>query len=312
MTKIQRLTLSFLLLNFSLLVSMSENFHFEQSEMNSNFDSTKKTCDNSCHKSNFYEYRTTVSEMEHVFDSSPYGAQSIVEYLKNLKQNKNHSYRCAMFVGPTGTGKTIMAYAIAYKMQQEGWVPCVINIFDMLAIDPHETNARLQTTLNTIALTKKPVIVIIDDLNVLLKNIGNRETKKVFWDFLESNKNNPNFFLVATMSKEVNLPERLKNLNVSQRIQFFGFPANVNKIEALRAKLEDQNFHLAKDINDEFLNQQLENFGNSGRDFEQLTTLIFKIYLRTSNENDEHILITKQHIEQAVKEYAENEKAMKF
>ena len=145
-----------------------------------------------------------IKEMEKIFNTSPDRAQYIVHYLQNPVPNNN--YRAAFFIGEPGTGKTMMAKAIAYKMSLVGWDNKFIVSTSLLGEYRNQTAMNLQHELNIIEKSNKPTIFIIDEVNLFLENTDSKyhdtnATSRVLWRFLDKHKDNDQFFFIGTMSR---------------------------------------------------------------------------------------------------------------
>ena len=168
-----------------------------------------------------------IKEMEFVFVRSPKEAQCIVNHLQDPSYFPlNQDYRSIIFVGEPGTGKTVMAKAIAYKMLKHNWEHKFLPSTSFLKGHRNQTAILLQKELEAIQKSKKPTILIIDELNLLMENSESKHhdtdtTAKVLWTFLDQQKGNKDFFFIGTMNRINKLPKAFKSriiLNYSPHI----------------------------------------------------------------------------------------------
>ena len=249
-----------------------------------------------------------IKELEAVFNSSPIDAQYIVKHLKNPKFYPNSaSYRFATFVGPTGTGKTTMAHAIAYKMEKEaGWNSEFIEIGELIGDKRNQAVVRLKSKLLPIISKKGRTLVIIDEINELLEHSDDEHydtaaTSKFLWQFLDSQSGNYNFFMIGLMNRDTELPQQIKSRTLGRRIEFQKCHENEMCLR-FRNKFFWSKMQLDKTIDDEFIKIILKKLGDcSGRDFTELIFLIQKIVIR-HNQNSA-MNVTKEILEEAIDEF---------
>ena len=177
-----------------------------------------------------------LKEMEQVYESSPVEAQQVVEHLQRPELLKDPSGRYAIFVGPPGSGKSMMAKAIAYKLKQEsGWESKFISVGGIVGDKRNQTTVRLQKMLKNIVDKDKPTIIIIDELNKLLEHTESEHhdtdmTATCLWAFLDEQRGNNNFFLIGTMNQDTRLPQAFKSRILPNRIDFELFTANAQRM----------------------------------------------------------------------------------
>lgn len=258
-----------------------------------------------------------IEEMEEVLESSPEKAQDIVKYL----QDPNYypckvNYRAAFFVGEPGSGKTVTASAIAYKMSQRGWDCKIISSTDLLGEYRNQTATQLKRQLNAIAASKKPTILVIDEVHRLLENSNSSHhdtdnTSTVLWTFLDKQKHNKNFFLIGTMNRINKLPKPFKDRMFSGYIPFTLITDPKIKNKLFRKKLTTTNTHLGADITDIFLDKELEKIGPcSGRNLKLISENIAMMH--KGNNEKRPLSIKKEFITQAVNEYIRDKKTMEY
>ncbi|HLC06731.1 MAG TPA: AAA family ATPase [Candidatus Babeliales bacterium] len=251
-----------------------------------------------------------IKEMEFVFESSPEEAQCIVNYLQDPNYFPGvENYRSAFFVGEPGTGKSITAKAIAYKMSQEGWEYKFLSSTSFLKEYRNQTAIQLQKELEKIESSNKPTILIIDEIHRLLENTESKhhdtdETATALWTFLDRQKNNNNFFLIGTMNRIHKLPKPVKSRILSDFIEFPLMTDPTRKNNILRKNLSTKNSQMNAEITESFLIKELEKINPySGRDLEKLSKEIL-VQSKLKNKNQPYpITITQNNISQGMNSY---------
>lgn len=230
-----------------------------------------------------------LKKMNLVFKSSPKEAQCIIKHLQDPTYFPlNEDYRSAIFVGEPGSGKTTMAKAIAHKMTEHGWEYKILSSTSLLGEQRNHTAIRLKKELDEIEASKKPTILIIDELNLLMENSESKHhdtdaTAKTLWMFLDKQSGNKDFFFIGTMNRINKLPKPYKNRILSDYITFPLMTDSAIKAQFLRDYLASPNTKLDKEVTDDFLNKEVEKIGDSsGRDLENIS----KVICRTSKMNE--------------------------
>ncbi len=260
-----------------------------------------------------------IEEMDFVFESSPEEAQSIVNYLHDSNYFPGvEGYRSVFFVGEPGTGKSIMAKAIAHKMMQAGWEYSFLSSTSFLKEYRNQTAIHLKKELEKIEASNKPTILIIDEIHRLLENTESKhhdtdETATALWTFLDRQKNNNNFFLIGTMNRVHKLPKPVKSRIISDFIEFPLMTDPIRKNNILRRNLSTKNSQMSIEITESFLIKELEKINPcSGRDLEKLSKEIL-VQSKLSNKNQPYpITITQNNISQGMNNYLRKKARIKY
>lgn len=248
-----------------------------------------------------------IKEMELAFETSPQEAQSIVNYL----QDPNYfpgikNYKSIFFVGEPGTGKSITAKAIAYKMMQKGWEHKIISSTSLLEGYRNQTSIRLEKELKKIEASNKPTVLVIDELNQLLENSNSKHhdtdaISKVLWMFLDRHKNNKKICLIGTMNRINKIPQQIKS-----RIYFIEFNLMTDpkiKNNIIRKNLTTQNSLINAEVTDDFLDKELETINPySWRELEKVSDEIL-IKSKLNNTKSSVVNISKDSITQGINIY---------
>ena len=261
-----------------------------------------------------------IEEMEFIFKSSPIEAREIVDHLQDPTYFiGNKDYRSSFFVGEPGTGKTMMAKAIAYKMAKEkGWEYKFVSSTSFLGEYRNQTAIHLQKELETIEKSKKPTIIIIDELHRLLENTNSKHhdtdsNVTALWTFLDKQKDNENFFLIGTMNRIDKLPKALKSRIVSDFILFPALTDPTIKNNILRRNLITLQSDLDKDITDDFLNKELKKIDPCfGRDLKKISNEIHRINRRNNPMQSSMTIVKKTSIEQAINAHIMRKAILKY
>ena len=268
-------------------------------------------------KENFNE--ADIKEMESIFNSSPQEAQKIINHLEDPTYfPSNEDYRAAFFVGEPGTGKTMMAQAIAYKMTQKGWDCKFISSTSLLGEYRNQTSITLQKELESIQATDKPTILIIDELHRLLENANSKNhdtdsTSTTLWTFLDKQKTNNNFFLIGTMNRINKLPKPIKSRIMQDCIEF---PLIINldiKRNTLRENLTTTLTQIDQSITNDFLNQELEKIGYcSYRDLKKISNKIHRLTRINDQEKLPLLIIKKDSISQIIDDHLKQKNCIEY
>jgi SpoVK/Ycf46/Vps4 family AAA+-type ATPase len=257
-----------------------------------------------------------IEEMEMVLDAAPLKAQLIPKYLEDPKSFSGmKSFRSAYFVGNPGTGKTIAAKAIAYKMSQKGWNYKFISSTELVEGYRNQTCVHLREELKYFIASGKPTLIIIDEVNRLLENADSKHhdtdmSATTLWSFLDEQLKNPNFFLIGTMNSSEKLAEPFKNRINFNLIPFISKANPELRIKHLRKKLTNENCCLHKEVTDAFLKDELKRIDSCyGRGLIHVAMHI--LMLHKINTNEKISIITKESIRNGINEYLVNEEILK-
>jgi len=260
-----------------------------------------------------------IKEMELVFESSPIEAQLIVSHLRYPTYfPDDKDYRSAIFFGAPGSGKTVTANAIAYKMSKEGWNCKIISSTSLLGEHRNQTAIRLEKELKSAIASKKPTLIIIDELHRLLENADSKNhdtdsTSTALWTFLDKQEGNENFFLIGTMNRIDKLPQPFKNRIISDYIHFPLTTDPKIKNKLIRMYLTTENSILDEEVTDDFLNKELEKLNDcAGRCLKKISRAIGRKNRINESKKSSVTVIKKTTITQVANEHAKRKAEIKY
>ncbi len=260
----------------------------------------------------------TINNMNQVFNNAPKQAQNIVKHLKNPNFLHDGSYRATIFYGIPGSGKTMLAKAIAYRMKEAGWKYALISSTSLLQEYRNQTAIYLNRIFNAIIAKNEPFLLIIDELNQLLENADSKHhdsdaTSKAIWSFLDSRRNKHNFFFIGTMNRLNKLPQPFKSRILFKCIEFGPLVDIVKKNEIFRRKLQDGYAQLDQGVTDDDLNIELNKIKDcTGRDLEEFVSALKIVYRNYDDDENNNMVIAKKHIEEVIATYLKTYSFMEY
>lgn len=255
-----------------------------------------------------------IEEIQRALRFAPEEARFIVKYLQNPELFAlTQDYRSATFVGEPGTGKTTTAKGIAYEMSKYGWVCIFLSSTSLLGEYRNQTSIQLQKILEAIEASKKPTILILDELNRLLENSNskNHDTDTIataLWAFLDKHRGNKDFFFIGTMNRANKLPKAYKSRIILDYIEFPLIGNQKYKKDFIRRELTSKNSQLDSEITDAFLDNELQKMGTcSDRDLKNLSDAIRKRgFMTTTMSAHDTMVIKKATITYVIDQYVKN------
>ncbi len=252
--------------------------------------------------------------LESSMDNAPVLLQGISIYLQSCKYSRNASQKVRfipsfhrfILVGPPGTGKTTLAYAVAHMLNY----PVVfIPATSLLGHFRNETSNKIEKFLQEQTVDGLPKVIIIDELHKLFEHYANNnaddsQSAAAFWLAIDKiEKYNSNVIIIGTANSVVKLPPEIKSrfsgkiitmplLDKNQKIQTF-----INSIA------HDQSIELDNSVNDEFIAKMLQQIQNCSLRDVQLIIDSAKIFYYSEQftiRTEFPIVLTRTHFEQAL------------
>lgn len=234
------------------------------------------------------------------------------------------SYHRFILVGPPGSGKTTLAYAVA---QQIGYRHRTVYFAAASFFGQYrnEAGSNISRTLNELTVKGRPVVIIIDELHKLFEHHANdhsddSQTAAAFWLVLdEIQKHNPNAVIIGTANNVDKLPPEIKS-RFAGKIIHIPMPSRDQKIYALKKMLrKDENIVRDESFDTLFLENIIDKMGDcSLRDLRLLVDTAKIIYYaekcedgcleyknicdRSADIFKDTIALTKKHFQKALEQ----------
>ncbi len=257
-------------------------------------------------------FGATISDMELAYKYAPSEVHKIVKHLKDPEYLNDEKFRYAFFIGKHGVGKSTLAKAVAFKSE---WMPKYFVPSDFEEKGRNATSHKIINTLDTIVGQDVETVIILDELNQLLKHYDSEHydtdaTSKALWTFLDKQDGNKKFFLIGILDRADKLPPHIKSRMLARGIIInppqtaeFRKELFLEKLLTSRVKLSEE----AKAYIDENIGKMDQYSGRDFRDF----ALAAKMQA-VGPKKEDCILIDKNHLEKAAQYIQKVQKAIKL
>ncbi len=227
------------------------------------------------------------------------------------------SFHRFILVGPPGSGKTTLAYAIAEML---GYSYTFIPATNFLGKFRNDTAINLQNTLTQCIADGSKKVIIIDELHKLFEHHKSEQTDHSqsaasFWLMLDHiEKFFPNIIIIGTANNVDKLPPEIKSRFAGKIINIQA-PDKEQKIQIFKSSImHDQSIELDPSITDAFIAkiiQQMEQ--QSLRDIHSFidSAKIFYYADQTTSNPKLPIFLTKIHFQQALNQLHAESQALK-
>jgi len=252
--------------------------------------------------------------LESAIHNAPKLLKGIFSYLQ-MRITRNYEKSCSVIVpsfhrfilvGPPGSGKTTMAYALAHTLN---YPVIFIGATSFLGRFRNETARNIQTFLKAHASDGLGKVIIIDEVHKLFElhendSSDDAQNAASFWlalDVIE--KEFPNIILVATANNVDKLPPEIKS-RFSGKIITMPLPSICQKICAFKQNIaHDKSVALDKSVDDQFIETIIKKIQDcSLRDVRLIvdTAKMFYYAEKSVFSNQFPIHLTKNHFQQAL------------
>jgi len=227
------------------------------------------------------------------------------------------SFHRFILVGPPGSGKTTLAYAIAEML---GYTYTFIPAADLLGKFRNETAINLQKIIQKCISDGGKRVIIIDELHKLfehhkIEQTDHSQTAASFWLILDHiEKHLPNIIIIGTANNVDKLPPEIKSRFAGKIINIQA-PNKEQKFQIFKNSIvHDQSIELDQSITDAFITkiiQQMEQ--QSLRDIRSLidSAKIFYYAEQITSHPKLPIILRKIHFQQALNQLQTESQVLK-
>lgn len=272
---------------------------------------------------------------EWILESSIYNApallKGIIFYLQsrslhNEFQRYTNVSSCHRFilVGPPGSGKTTMAYAIAHVLD---YPVAFIGAAALLGHFRNQTAKNIQGFLRECTSDGLKKVIIIDELHKLFELYGNdhsddSQSAAAFWLAIDTiEKYYPNVVIIATANNVDRLPPEIKS-RFSGKIITMSLPNEKQKIRAFKNSIAyDESVIVDESVTDLFIIKIISQIHNGSLRDIQLLIDTAKMFYYAENSiypfekeyaymNEYPIALTRSHFQHAIDQLQKESKVL--
>lgn len=257
-----------------------------------------------------------IHELEVVYDDAPRKAKRILRRLQH--PDAYPEWSSTFFLGDPGTGKTTTARSIAYKAYKSlGWDNVTLKGTKLLGKHRNGTAIVLQKMIGSILQEKEDTLIIIDELNKLFEHHDNEHydsdmAATAFWSMLDALEERKDLFLIGVMNEGDGLPQQIKD-RMRGRWVLFKALTNDRREKIFYNRFNTPISQLHPECNKKFVHtlvtKKLSDW--NPRSFKELA-LEAIAEARTDDIASERVVITKQHIIDAVDEIGTLDKKVSY
>lgn len=262
--------------------------------------------------------------LKSLLDNAPTLLQGIISYFQSLtfhayglpETESISSFHRLILVGPPGTGKTTMAYAIADMLN---YPATFILATSLLGHFRNQTSNNIEKVLRDLVNDGLPRVIIIDELHKLFEHHSNDQTDDsqsaaAFWLTIDKiEKHNPHVIIIGTANDVVKLPPEIKSRFSGKFIKMPSLDKN-QKFKTFMMHINyDQSTILDDSVTNEFITKMLQQIPNCSLRDVQLIIDSAKMFYYSDHyyyEADFPIVLTRDHFQQAVKQLQEESKIL--
>lgn len=217
------------------------------------------------------------------------------------------SFHRFILVGPPGTGKTTLAYALGYMLH----LPVVfVPATGLLGKFRNDTAVNIKNFLHQQAADGAKKIIVIDELHKLFEyhtseHTDSSQSAAAFWLALDHiEKYYPNVIIIGTANSVDKLPPEIKS-RFAGKVIAIPLPEKNQKIQAFKDSITyDQSVVIDASVNDKFIAKVIQQLNNGSLRDVQLIIDTAKMFYYAENLGCQtsRIVLTRMHFEQAIKQ----------
>lgn len=165
---------------------------------------------------NPYTGNISSQTFKHKIGTAPDVIKNVVLSLKDRTSKLLHKLpKTFLFIGKPGVGKTFLAAAIAYELQEDDWMPLLVNSAVVCDRYVNSGEQNLNEFFNDVIETDRKYVVIFDEISVLAQrnkdaNIQHdKDTASALWLGIDKLKKSEKFLILGTTNTIDKFPDPL-------------------------------------------------------------------------------------------------------
>ena len=242
-----------------------------------------------------------IALFEESFAQAPLKVKALTKGILN-QEEYTARFKNILLAGPAGSGKTVLAQAIAYHLKRKCIVVHAPSLLGHYRDQAAENIRSLFEELDSYA--EKPVLVM-DEMNALTddhtsEHSDGKHTAMQLWSCLDKYKNDKSFLFIGTTNITKKMPHQLQS-RFKGRTFLIEHPSFEARLRAIKFSILALNAQTDQTCNDQYLKElafKTECF--SQRDIEALIDVARLIY--ASKNPNSRSKLTKDSLEEAYSE----------
>ena len=210
-------------------------------------------------------------------------------------------YTTILLAGPTGSGKTTLARAIAYRLNRE---VLVVNAPALLGRFRNQSAENIKKLFQDLENANPQPILVIDEINSLTddyisEHSDTKQTAMQLWTLLDTFAKREGFLLIGTTNITKKMPHQLQSRFKGRTFRVEN-PASELRLKTLHYYLQQLNIPTDKSCTEEYLQELSKKTENcSQRDLEELIDRAILLYSHYHAEVHDPV-VTREFLEKAL------------